>query len=321
MGLEDIGRANISGEIGKLADFIGNIKTQARADRTAQLNELKFAQESKVTDINLQKAENELALQNQEIEQGNKVINITTLPQYKNARPELRDSFVNFAIKNGYIDTNLSGSVKNLAKAEQIFMSQEKFFGASGDRAIQGIKNDIAKVSKDISELEQNAIGKDKDLSKDKKYITLTKQRKIMEDELNHISAGLVAHRRKLKELKAGKKGRGSVAAAVQKFNLLRSIGKSIDEAISIAFKTSGLTPKDILGFIGSLGKSGLYDEAEIEKITKSSIASAQKLSGQNSTVPTGQELDDETARKILDEAGGDKDKARKLAKERGYTF
>lgn len=61
--------------------------------------------------------------------------------------------------------------------------------------------------------------------------------------------------------------------------------------------------------------------ETELSSILESKRSLATTPRGQARGAPTGRPLPPDVARQILQEAGGDKNKAREIARERGYTF
>ena len=77
----------------------------------------------------------------------------------------------------------------------------------------------------------------------------------------------------------------------------------------------------------GASKKDGKYDESSLKYRIDALIEKGwtpeaiRKLMPTKATMPSTKQLDANTARNILQEAGGDKNKAREIARKRGYSF
>jgi hypothetical protein len=125
-----------------------------------------------------------------------------------------------------------------------------------------------------------------------------------------------------------GKGGRtgGRPTANIQNIEYLVGNGWNRKEAENMILQGKRM-PRET--FIANMTKS-IYGNEFIDDADKASKmqeaikfydSTIPQRGGEKKAAATGKALDQATATSILQEAGGDKDKARKIAKERGYTF
>jgi len=115
-------------------------------------------------------------------------------------------------------------------------------------------------------------------------------------------------------------KGDDESGTALQKnYNFLTKapFNKTAEEALSFLRTSQGKSKEQFL--LGQFEKARAnYGPEDTKIIMDEAEMLYDKLYGKKKE---SKEIDEATAKEILKEAGGNKEKARKLAKERGYTF
>lgn len=128
---------------------------------------------------------------------------------------------------------------------------------------------------------------------------------------------------------KAAGTGVGKPTALVQNTEFLATLGWDKKEAAKLLSGSKPMSRDSFIGQVtGKIMSNELVPEDEKANRVKEAISvydtfmtkpGASPTSA--STVPKGKPLDQAMATSILQEAGGDKEKARKIAKDRGYSF
>src|SRR3972149_3506129 len=182
--LADIGRSNISGELGKLGAFIREQKDQALRERESQLGEMRFEREGQTHELNLRQMTKQVKQEEEQIKYSNRFIDVTTLPAYQLASPEAQKMYLDYAKSQGYIDENNRGRAWQVNQSAQDIDSQSKLFKPFGDTQVESYKRNWQTLKEERETMEQKftEAGKAEELAKDKKYMLLRQREEQAKD-------------------------------------------------------------------------------------------------------------------------------------------
>ena len=128
----------------------------------------------------------------------------------------------------------------------------------------------------------------------------------------------------KIKKITAIKTGGGKPTALIQNTNFLVENGWDKQEAIKLLSSSKPMSRESFIGqhTLKVMNNDMIVDSEERTNRITEGISIYDEVIGKKANSPTSLKvLDSDMAKKILDEVGGDKDKARKIAKERKFKF
>src|SRR3972149_2451791 len=271
--LADIGRSNISGELGKLGTFIREQKDQALREREAQMGEMRFEREGETHKLNLRKTENELAEQERAIAFQKKPVILRMTAEYRGLSPEgqkwLEGSFKSM----GIVDDKMDSTIGDLQLARESLWGNIDKIKEIGGLERNSRMRAFEEAELDYTEELQKATesGKtERDIAKDKKLNALKIKRDSAFKSFNMFSEGYLDRLNELEKVKERGKaeGEGKATANIQEYNDLRSRGHSRKEALAIAYgyDPEGKLMSDVINAMGSMGAKYM-DEADIFRI------------------------------------------------------